>query len=136
MVLGSNLNLTGQEILDRMIAAAVTEFEFIGFSSVRQRYNLMSQADSKHRIFAPQTADKTNHTLYILRVSGAIRKENPIRCQFFNRIGCCIPGKNRNIAAPVVQPANNVLLHSAVDCDNMIFRIFRRSLNNVLRTYF
>lgn len=52
VVLGSDLNPAGRQILDRVIGAMVTEFQLFGFTPQRQSQNLVAETDSKDRLLA------------------------------------------------------------------------------------
>src|SRR3989339_652005 len=49
VVLGSNLNFAGSNILYRMIGSPVSEFEFICMAAKSQAKHLVPQADSENR---------------------------------------------------------------------------------------
>ena len=49
VILRGDLYLAGQQILDRVIAAAVTEFQLVGFRAVGERQDLMSQTNAEDR---------------------------------------------------------------------------------------
>ena len=72
VILGSDPDFSGRKILDRMIAAAMTEFQFVSLCAAGKRDDLVTEADSEYRIFASQFPHKRYRLRDIGRVAGAI----------------------------------------------------------------
>ena len=134
MVLGSDFHVSCFEILYRVVAAAVAEFQLVGFGTVGQRDDLVPQTDTEYGVFSPQLPNQLNHTLHILRISGAVGQEYTVRRKRVNLLGSHIPWKNRHITAPAVQAADNILLHAAVNGCDAVFRVLCRGNIRLLRT--
>ena len=49
VVVRGDLDLTGVEIFDRLVAAAMAEFEFVGRAAKNLAKDLMPEADAEHR---------------------------------------------------------------------------------------
>ncbi len=49
MVLGRDLDLAREEVLDRMVGAPVAEFQFVGFSSQGESQKLLARDRSRTR---------------------------------------------------------------------------------------
>ena len=73
MILRGDLDLICQQIFDGMIAAAMTEFQLIGFRSVGEGQDLMTQTDTEDRNGADQLLHGIDHLGDILGVTGAVR---------------------------------------------------------------
>ena len=58
MVLRGDFDAAGLQAADRMVAAAVSEFQLVGAGAVGQRKNLMPEADAEERVSAPQRAHR------------------------------------------------------------------------------
>ena len=126
MVLRCDLNLSGPEILDRMVSASVSKFQLVSFRTISQRNDLVTQTNSEHGIFTAKLPHHLDHTRNVLRISGAVRQEHTVRGYGFDFFSGGIPGKYGNITAPAVQSAYNILLHSAVDGCHMVFFVLSR----------
>ena len=57
MVLGSDFDATGIAMKDRLVCAAVPEFEFEGLCAAREGEELVSQTDAEDRSFAEEFSD-------------------------------------------------------------------------------
>ena len=51
VILAGDVDFSGRQIFDRMVGAAMAEFEFIGFAAERLPQQLMAQTDAEHRAF-------------------------------------------------------------------------------------
>ena len=72
VILRCDPDFSGRKILDRMIAAAMAEFQFVSLCAAGKRDDLMTEADSENRIFASQFPHKRYRLRDIGRVAGAI----------------------------------------------------------------
>ena len=107
-----------------MISSAVTEFKLIGLCSARKGNDLMAETDSEYGIFAAKSLHKLDCFLNILGISGAVGKEYSVGLNRFNFLSRSIPWEYRDAAILVEKRTKNVLLHTEVNCSNMIFRIY------------
>ena len=128
VVLRGDFHLSGLQILHRMVAATMTEFQLIGFGAIGQRNNLMSQTNTENRIFSPELTYQLDYRKGILRISGAVGEENAIGLQCFYGFRCAVPGENRYITSQTIQAADNVVLDAAVNGDHMKASFLRRRL--------
>ena len=72
VILGSDPYFSGCKILDRMIAAAMTEFQFVSLCAAGKRDDLMTETDSENRVFASQFPHKRYRFRDIGRIAGTI----------------------------------------------------------------
>ena len=79
VVLGGDFHMTGGQIFDRLVAAAMAEFQFVGCAAVSKAKHLMTEADAENRFLAEQCSDGVNDALNAGRVTGTIGEENTIR---------------------------------------------------------
>ncbi len=73
VILCCNLYLFCDKIFDRMIGAAVTEFQFKAFSAKCKAEELMTQADSEYWVLLRQILNGVNSVFYRLKVTRTIR---------------------------------------------------------------
>ena len=81
VIVRGNLHLLGDAVQHRMIRAAVSELELVGFAAERQAQNLMAQADAEHRLLADQFADLLRLEFERLGIARAVRKKHAIRLE-------------------------------------------------------
>src|SRR5258708_33787154 len=72
VVLGRDLDPAVAQILDRMIAAAVSELQFVGLSAEGQAEELMAEADTEDGNLPDEMAD------VLLRVCDRLRIARPV----------------------------------------------------------
>ena len=102
MILRGDFYFPCLQIPDRMIAAAVHEFKFIGGSAVGQRKQLVPEADTEDGTAADQDFDGFCRLSYIFRVTGSVGQKDPVRTQSLYNGGIGVPGHDRDAAAAVV----------------------------------
>ena len=115
VVLAGNLQLAGGEILHRVVAPPVAEFQLIGPAPIGQGDHLVSQADAEEGEPPPQLPDQLDDRPHILRVAGAVGKEQPVGLHVLDDLGRSVVGHHGDVAAPRVQGADDVQLDAAVD---------------------
>ena len=86
-------------ILHRLIAAAVSEFEFVGFAPERESQNLVPQAYSKNRHASEKLAHRVNRTSHRSGIARTIGKENAVRLERERVVCRRIGGNDRYMAA-------------------------------------
>ena len=69
MVLGCDLDLPGQQIFHRVVAAPVAELELVGGGAAGQRDDLVAQADAEDGVSAPQGPHQIDGRGHIFRVA-------------------------------------------------------------------
>lgn len=72
VVLGGDGDGFGLEVLDRVVCAAVTEFEFESFAAECAGDDLVAKADAEDRDFADEVADGAVGVVQGSRVAGAV----------------------------------------------------------------
>ena len=87
VVLAGDFDMAGGQIFYRLVAAAMTEFEFVGGAAVGQAEHLMAKTDAEDRHFAEQGPDGLDDAFYTRRVAGAVGQKNPVRLHGQNRFG-------------------------------------------------
>ncbi len=60
VILAGNFDFAGFEIFNRVVCAAMSEFQFISFAAECQAKKLMSKTDSEYRYFAEKFANSFN----------------------------------------------------------------------------
>ena len=102
-----------------MIAAPVTEFQFVCFCSICQGDDLMSKADTKHRPETDQGPDRTDRFGNIRGIARTVGNEYSIRIHGPDHVSGSVPRNDCHAAPQRVKAADNVPLHAAVDCRHM-----------------
>ena len=78
VILRSDLDFSGKQILHRMVRAVVAEFQLEGFAAESKAAELVSEADAEDRDAPEQLADICDGVGDRLGVSGAVRKEHAV----------------------------------------------------------
>src|SRR5215216_2840271 len=79
MILGSDFDLFSPDVQYRMIASMVTEFQFECLCTKGQTEYLMTKTNAEHWFFSEELPHILNRIIHCFRVTGAVRKKNPIR---------------------------------------------------------
>ena len=79
MIMAGDLHLAGRFYLYRLVAAAVTKFQFVGLRPQGQPQNLVAQADAEKRLLPEQRLHGVDGLSAGGRVAGAIGEKNAIR---------------------------------------------------------
>jgi hypothetical protein len=92
VVLAGHVAAPGQEILDRLINAAMTVFQLVGIAARRQRQDLVAQADAEDRLVVVhhEGAQLVDQGAEVLWVAGSVADEDPVG----------LPGQLGEIGAP------------------------------------
>ena len=85
-----------------MISATVSEFQFIGFGTVSQGYNLMTKANTENRVFTEQVLNRLDGLGYIGRIAGAVGNKDAVGIKCHNRFFRSIPRYDRYLAATLI----------------------------------
>ena len=108
-----DLNLTRLQITDRMVTAAVTEFQFIGGGSIGQRDDLMSETNTEDGIFPDEIAATVCGT--------SAGSPGPLEIKMPS-------GRNLSIASAVVFQGTTVTLQPRLLRDRRIFNFIPQSM--------
>ena len=76
VVLGGDLDLAGQQIFDRMIAAAVAELQLVSMQAISQRDHLVAQTDAEDRLLALELTDQINDLRHVFRIARPVGQED------------------------------------------------------------
>ena len=78
VILGADSDLSGGEILTRLIATVVTEFKLVRLPSQGEAKNLMTQTNPKERFFVSQISDDFAHPRHRSGITRAVGEKNSI----------------------------------------------------------
>src|SRR5262245_43637568 len=78
MILRRDLDLISRQIEDRMIAAMMSELEFVCPAAQSQAKDLMAKANAEHRFFSEEIAHIRDGVLEGFRIAGPVRKKNTV----------------------------------------------------------
>ena len=119
VILRGNFHLLALDVQDRMISTMMSEFQFECSPPEREAHNLMTQADTKNRLFSNQSADVFDGIIEGLGIAGAIGEKNPIRlqCQYVGSRRC--RWNNRYLGTASCEVPQDVRLDSKVISDDM-----------------
>ena len=98
VVMRGDLDFAGVELLDRMIAAVVSEFEFESFAAERDAGQLMPEADAKDRLASHEAADVVHGVSARLGIAGAVREKHAVGFERENVFGWGLRWDNRHTA--------------------------------------
>src|SRR5207247_6825467 len=119
VILRGNFHPLALDVQDRMISAMMPEFQFERPPPERETHNLMTQADTKNRLFSNQSADVFDGIIEGLGIDGAIGEQIPSRlqCQYVGSRRCRWNHRYLGPASCEVPP--DVRLDSKVISDDM-----------------
>ena len=72
VVLSRDLNLIARHVQNGMIAAVVSEFQFVGPATQSDSENLVAQANSEYRLLPKQMPNILDGVFHGLRIAGTI----------------------------------------------------------------
>ncbi len=119
VILRGNMDFPRLKVFDRLISPPVAELQFKCLSAKSQPKELMSQADAKDRFLPDQFSHVCNGIRNALRVSRSIGKKDSIGFVRENRFRCGRSGKNRHLASPIPERAEDVKLYPEVHHGNL-----------------
>ena len=120
MVLGGDFDLAGLEILDRLVAAAVAEFEFVGLAAIGQAEDLVAQADAEDRFFTQQFSDVFYHAFDAGRIAGAIGEKDAVWIHGQNFGGAGGGRDDLHPATPFGQQSGLVVLEAEIEGHHLV----------------
>jgi hypothetical protein len=106
-----------------LVAAPVTEVQFIGCAAKRKTQDLMPETDAEHRCFAQQVAHSLHAIRHCCRVAWSIREKNAVRFER-QHVSSGRGGWHNGDATPMFrQQAQNVALDAEVVGDDVERRL-------------
>ena len=103
-----------------MIAAAVTELQFVGLGTIGKRNHLMTKADAKDGIPALQLPNQMDDRCDIFRVTRSIGNKDSIRFHRFDLFGRRIKRNDGDVAAVSIELTDYVQFDTTVDGDDIV----------------
>jgi hypothetical protein len=79
VVLGGDLHLPGQEVLDRLVRPSMAELHLVGRPADGPGEDLVTEADAEHRHLAQQRRHRAVGARHRRRVPGAVGQEHAVR---------------------------------------------------------
>src|SRR6266511_3706171 len=119
MVLRGDLDTAGEEILDWMIGAVVTELELLRLSAERQAENLVAEADAEDRRLADEPAHRLHEIGHGFGIARAVREEYPVRLPLEHGGGRRIRGHDLHSTPERGELTQDVALDSGVEGDHL-----------------
>jgi len=115
MILGGDFDLTGFQVFHGLIAAAMAEFEFEGFTTERLSQNLVTKTDTENGdACLNQVFDSLNGVAKGGGIPRAIRQENAVRFILDGLAGGSGRGQNLDTKTMLPQAAEDVVFHPEV----------------------
>src|SRR5712691_3982029 len=105
-----NFDFAALQLLHRVIAAVMSEFQLVGLAAERDTDELMSKADAEDRLATHQATDVVHCVSARLGIAGTVRQEHAIRLQREHIFCCGLRRHYSDLAAFTAQLAQNVLL--------------------------
>ena len=115
VILGGDADPARGQVLDRLVAAAMTELELEGLSPERVAENLVAQANAEDRLFADERPDGLVGVGNDGRIARAVREKNAVRVGRERLVRRRRGGENPHLKAVLAQPAQDVGLQAEVE---------------------
>ena len=127
MIHGYDLDLSGGEILYRMVGAVVALMHLFRFCTKRETQHLVAKANAEDRQAAVDQFVDDRDRIFAGRgrIARAVGQEHAIRRHRYDVLGTGGCRNDRDLAIEAGEQAQNVALHTVVDADNMVFCILR-----------
>ena len=125
MVLARDLDMPRVEVLDGVVAAAVSELHLEGAGAVCQRYELVSETYSEQGHLAAYRTYEIDHFGNILRVARAVREEYAVGIEGHDALTRGVVGHHGDVATLGVELADDVVFDAAVDGYDVVFVVWR-----------
>src|SRR5213593_534457 len=119
MVLRSDLDAPGEEVLHWMIGAMVAELELVGVAAEGQAENLVAEADAEERRLADEPAHRLHEIGHRFGIAGAVREEDPVRLPLEHGGGGSARGHHFHLAAERGELAQDIPLDPGVEGDHL-----------------
>ncbi len=78
VIVRGDFHLVGELVEDRMIGAAVAEFQFVGLAAEGEAEDLVAEADAEDRRLADEVADVADLGFERLGIAGTVREEDAV----------------------------------------------------------
>ena len=98
VVVGCDLDFAGVELLHRMVAAVMSEFQFESLAAERDAGQLVPETNSEDGLASHEAADVIDGVGARLGVAGAVGEENPVGLEGENVFGGGLRRDNRDLA--------------------------------------
>ncbi len=121
VVLRGDGHLAGLQVLHRLVAAAVAEFEFEGRAAQGVRDHLVAEADAEGGKFGQQVRDGLVDVGQRGRVAGTVGKEDAIHAIFAHLLRGCRGGKHMHLEAVTHQLAEDRVFCTEVEGCDLVF---------------
>ncbi len=109
-------------ILDRLVSAAVAEFEFVGGRAHGQAEELVAEADAEDRLFADEIFEGGLDVVDGLRVAGAVGDEDAVGLVGEDFVGGGVGRDDGDAASGLGEVAEDIAFEAAVDGDDIAGR--------------
>ena len=126
VIVRSDLHFVRDFVQHRMIRAAMSELQLVGFAAQRQAQNLMAQADAEDRHLPISLRTCAAWYVERLRIARAVRQKHAVRLQRQHIFGRSSGRHHRHAAAHLHQPPQDVALDSEIVGDHVKARLGRR----------
>ena len=90
-------------VQNRVVRAAVPEFELVGLAAQRQTENLLAEADAEDRFLADQLANLGGLELERFGIARAVRQEDAVGVQREDVLGGCAGRYDSDVGAHVAR---------------------------------
>src|SRR5205085_7896292 len=118
MILRGDCHLPRLQIFDRLIAAAMSKFQFEGPAPKGKTEHLMTETNSEDRFATNQTANRLVRIRQRFRITGAIGEKNAFRVKREHFFGCGCGWDNGNAESALPERSQNVAFHSIIEGRN------------------
>ena len=115
MVLAGEERARAAHVARRLIHAAVAVFELHGAAALRQRHELVAEADAEHRDAAEELGDLRDLVNIVRRVAGAVGEHDAVIPGGEDVLRRDRAGQHRHGAAALTELARDVALRAVVD---------------------
>ena len=111
---------SGFQIFDRLVAAAMSEFQFESAAAVGKTEHLMPQTNPKDRLFPHQPAHCVVCVTEDRGIAGTVRKKNSVRIERENFFCRCRRRHHRHAKTILPEPAQNIFFDAIVVGNNSV----------------
>src|SRR5581483_8686014 len=124
MIVGCDFYLARRVIANRMVAAVVTELQFVGSAAESQAGELMPQADAEDRHASHHLANRFHRVVDRFGIAWTIRKEDAVGFERERIFGSGLGRYDGHTAILTAQHAQNVVLDAKIISDHVKFSLF------------
>ena len=115
MVLAGEERARAAHVARRLVHAAVAVLELHGAAALRQRHELVAEADAEHRDAAEELGDLRDLADVVRRVAGAVGEHDAVISSGEDVLRLRRAGQHRHDAAAAAELARDVALRAVVD---------------------